>query len=172
METAIEAHKIIVLCCETIDKIKKTRIDILEKQENFKASLEGLNADLGAALVKQMFEPELSGQSQIEQIRKESRDTTLFLADAELILKALDVLELEKIEEKKDPQRIVRAHGEDQRMTTLNMQLQGQLLAMAAESEQFMHRDDFKNVAERFKRNALSLNQEQMADDFLRTVRG
>ncbi len=112
---AIEARKIIVECCEMIDKIKKTRTDILQKQEQYQSSLEGLEKDLGAALVKQMFNPEFSGQSKIEQVRKEIRDANAFLSDVDLILTALDLLEMQKIEEKKDPQRVVRADAESRR---------------------------------------------------------
>ena len=167
---AVQARKIIVSCCDMIDRIKKERTDILEKQEQYKSKLQGLEKDLGAALVRAMFSAEVPAE--VNLIRKSIRDKTAFLADADLILSALNLLETEKKEQKKDPQRIVRADGESRRQKELNMQLQQQLLAMASESENFMHHDDFKNVAERFRKNAMSLDQEQAADDFLKTLRG
>ena len=172
MGTATEARKTIEECCAVIDRVKIERESILAKQEKSKGKLDELNKTLGSKLVNLMFDPDGSEQTQINLVRKEISDIEKSFNDFPLILSALDVLELEKKEAKKDPQRIVRAASEDKRQRELNMSLQQQLLRMAAQSETFMHKDDFLKVAERFKRNARSLDQEEMADNFLNSLRG
>ena len=170
MDDPKKAQEMIIECCEIIDKVKETRTDILIKKGKFESKLDGLNADLGRALVQAMFGSERPAE--VNLIRKEIRDAKAFLGDAELILESLESLRLEKIEEKRDPQQIVRNFAEDERQRKLNMSLQQQLLRMAAESENFMHKDDFKKVAERFKKNALSLGQEEAAARFVQSLKG
>ena len=171
MHSVERAKQILEQSAITLDKIKETRAELEVKRDDYKVKLETLTDDLGRALAERLIHPELTSESKINQIRKSLRDKERFLEDAELILSSLNAIEIEQKQLRLDPQRIIRTDAEDRRQKELNLNLQKKLLQMAGESEIFMHKDDFLRVAEKFKRNARSLNQEAMADDFLRSLR-
>lgn len=170
MDNIEKAKAIVEECAQTIDRIKVERQTIVDKQKRYQDKLESLEGELGQALVRAMFGTDVPAE--VNLIRKQIRGTKAFLTDAPLILAGLDLFETEQKDRKLDPQRIIRNDNEEKRMIQLNMDLQKKLLAMAAESEEFMHRDSFIKTMEKFRRNALSLNQEQAADDFIRSLRG
>jgi len=166
-----KAGKLVADCADMISKIKEERSAILLRQEQSKAKLFDLQDKLGRGLVKIIFDPDLSAQTKISAIRAEIRETSEFLSDIPLTLKGLDLIEAEQKEKRIRPQAELRADSERKRQIQLNLSLQKQMLSMSADSERFMDSDKFQKVVESFRRNALSLDQEAAADEFLRTLK-